>query len=247
MEFSENGKKRYDFLNLDLENTDPDLANIFANFALDEVLEYVSLDIKTIFMVIIPSLITNNSKDLYKVALNVTLKKEILSSIEIKEILYQSSAYIGIGKMFDFINITNEVLKEHNIFLPLKSGSTTTLYTRFEKGLAKQKEIFGDETIQNMINNSPEDEKFIQTFLSANCFGDYYTRLGLDNKQRELITFSILITIGSLEPQVKAHILGNLNVGNNKNTLMDIVAVLVYYIGYPKALNAIRCIKEVCK
>lgn len=57
-----------------------------------------------------------------------------------------------------------------------------------EKGLALQKEIFGDE-IERMYETSPANQLHIQRALSGNCFGDYQTRTGLDVRTRELLTF----------------------------------------------------------
>jgi 4-carboxymuconolactone decarboxylase len=74
--------------------------------------------------------------------------------------------------------------------------------------------------------------------LSANCFGDYYTRSGLDIKTRELVTFAMLISMGGCEPQVKGH--GNINVGNKKEVLLDVITQLLPYLGYPRTLNALR-------
>ena len=96
-----------------------------------------------------------------------------------------------------------------------------------------------------MREESPEDQLHIQDFLSANCFGDHYTRSGLDIKTRELATFAMLISMGGCEPQVKGHIQGNINVGNNKEVLLDVVTQLLPYIGYPRTLNALRCLNEV--
>ena len=107
-----------------------------------------------------------------------------------------------------------------------------------------QKSIFGD-VIDKNYENSPENQVHIQKFLSDNCFGDFYTRNGLDIKTRELITFSILISQGGCEPQVKGHIAGNVNVGNDKQTLLNTVTALLPYIGYPRSLNAISCINQV--
>ena len=45
----------------------------------------------------------------------------------------------------------------------------------------------------------------INRWLAANCFGDYYTRKGLDLAQRELITFCFLMAQGGCEPQLIAH------------------------------------------
>ena len=64
-------------------------------------------------------------------------------------------------------------------------------------------------------------------------------------KTRELVTFSLLVSLGGCEPQVKGHIAGNVNLGNDKAVLLAVVTQLLPYIGYPRSLNAIGCLKEV--
>ncbi|MED3929224.1 carboxymuconolactone decarboxylase family protein, partial [Priestia megaterium] len=44
----------------------------------------------------------------------------------------------------------------------------------------------------------------MQEFLSSFCFGDFYTRNGLDLKTRELLTLCIISSLGGAEGQVKA-------------------------------------------
>jgi 4-carboxymuconolactone decarboxylase len=104
--------------------------------------------------------------------------------------------------------------------------------------------VFGT-MIDDMYEQSPENQIHIQKHLSANCFGDYYTRTGLDLKMRELLTFSMLLSLGGCEPQLKGHVQGNINIGNDKELLLSVVTQLLPYVGYPRALNAIRCINEV--
>jgi 4-carboxymuconolactone decarboxylase len=65
-----------------------------------------------------------------------------------------------------------------------------------------------------MYKESPTNQLHIQKYLSANCFGDYLTRKGLDVRTRELLTFSMILSLGGCEPQLKGHIQGNLNIGN---------------------------------
>jgi 4-carboxymuconolactone decarboxylase len=168
-----------------------------------------------------------------------------VTPIEVKEIVYQSVPYVGIAKAFDFIHATNAIFEMRGIKLPLEGQSTTSPETRMEKGLALQKEIFGAGYIDKMYQDSPKNQLHIQKYLSDNCFGDYYTRTGLDIKTRELLTFAMLLSLGGCEPQVKGHIQGNLNVGNDKETLLSAVTQLLPYIGYPRTLNAIRCLNEV--
>lgn len=96
-----------------------------------------------------------------------------------------------------------------------------------------------------MRDESPKDQLHLQDFLAANCFGDYYTRSGLGLKTRELVTFALLIAIGGCEPQVKGHVQGNFKVGNHKEVLLDVITQLLPYLGYPRTLNALRCLNEV--
>jgi 4-carboxymuconolactone decarboxylase len=194
-------------------------------------------------MVLLAAIIASQALGEYKVMVAAALNIGV-TPIEIKEILYQSVPYVGIAKVFDFLHATNAVLKEKGIALPLDGQSTTTPKTRYTKGLAAQKAIFGD-IIERMRQKSPSDQLHIQDFLAANCFGDYYTRSGLDLKTRELLTFAMLISLGGCEPQVKGHVTGNILLGNDRARLIDVTTQLLPYIGYPRTLNALRVIDEV--
>ena len=99
--------------------------------------------------------------------------------------------------------------------------------------------------IGQLYEQSPKDQLHIQRFLSANCFGDHYTRKGLDIKLRELVTLSILIALGGVETQIKGHVQGNLNVGNDRSILNDLITQLLPWVGYPRTLNALKCLNEV--
>ena len=79
-----------------------------------------------------------------------------------------------------------------------------TAETRAEEGLAVQKQIVGDQGVDRLYATAPDDEQHIQRFLSANCFGDHYTRTGIDLATRELLTFVLLAAHGGCDPQVKA-------------------------------------------
>jgi len=226
-----------------LQNTDPEFIELFDNFAFDEVIGYGTLDTKTRVLMILGSTIASQALTEYKVMVGGALNVGA-TPVEIKEVLYQSVPYVGIAKVLDFLHATNEVLVSRGVTLPLAGQSTTTPETREEKGLALQKAINGNR-IDEMYKASPPNQLHIQKLLSANCFGDYYTRTGLDIKTRELLTYSILISMGGVEAQVKGHIQANVNVGNDKQTLLNVTTQLLPYIGYPRTLNAIKAINEI--
>lgn len=247
MSISETAMKKHEELfpnrKSKLMETDPELIEVFDNFAFDEVLQYGNLDTRTRLMVILASMIACQALGEYRVMLGGALNVGV-TPVEVKEIVYQAVPYVGMAKVYDFILATNEILESRGITLPVEGQSTTSPDTRFEKGLAVQKAIFG-ATIDKMYQDSPADQIHIQKYLSANCFGDYLTRTGMDIKTRELLTFSMLLSLGGCEPQLKGHIQGNLNVGNDKARLLSVVTQLLPYVGYPRTLNAIRCLNEV--
>jgi 4-carboxymuconolactone decarboxylase len=162
---------------------DPEFIELFDNWAFDEVIRHSRLDTKTRVMMILASTIASQALGEYKVMVNAALNVGVTPAA-IKEILYQSVPYVGIAKAFDFIHATNEILQEKGITLPVEGQSTTTPEMRHERGLALQVAIFGDR-IEKMRGETPKNQLHIQDFLSANCFGDYYTRSGLDIKHSD--------------------------------------------------------------
>ena len=227
-----------------LAATDPELIETFDNFAFDEALRDIKLDVKTRLMVQLASMIACQALREYRVMVGAALTVGV-TPVEIKEIVYQAVPYVGMAKVFDFIHATNEVLTERGVALPLPGQSTTAPETRAEKGLAIQKRIVGDAMVEKLYASAPADEQHIQRFLSANCFGDNYTRAGLDIPTRELLTFSMLVSLGGCDPQVKGHVAANLNVGADRARLIDVVTQLLPFIGYPRTLNGLRAIDEV--
>jgi 4-carboxymuconolactone decarboxylase len=227
-----------------LKDSDPELIEYFDNFAFDEVLRHGNLDTRTRLMVQLASMIASQALREYQVMLGAALTVGV-TPVEVKEIVYHAVPYVGMAKVFDFIHATNDVLTERGVQLPLRGQSTTTPEDRMEKGLAVQKRIVGSEAVEAMYARAPEDEMHIQRYVSGNCFGDHFTRTGIDLRTRELLTLSMLIALGGCEPQVKGHVSANLNIGNDRARLIDVVTQLLPFIGYPRTLNGLRMIDEV--
>ena len=166
---------------------------------------------------------------------------------EIKETLYQCTPYIGMERVWAALKEVNKAFQAAGIKEPCRKQGTVTEETRFEKGLAVQQEIFGADNINKMRDAAPEQLKHIQDYLSAYCFGDFYTRGTLDLKMRELITFCAICCLGGCEPQAKSHAGANISVGNTREMLIDAVTQCLPFIGFPRTLNAISCINEVTR
>lgn len=227
--------------------TDPEFIELFDNFAFDEVIneEGIALDDRTRMMAILATLLGCQGIDEFCAMLPAALNFGV-TPVEVKEIVYQAVAYLGIGRVFPFLNVFNTVLTERGISLPLEGQSTTNTESRLEKGIKAQVDIFGED-MREFYKSGPEESKHINKWLADNCFGDYYTRTGLDYKQREMITFCFLSAQGGCEPQLISHSTANMKIGNDKQFLINIISCCIPFIGYPRSLNALKCVNYAAK
>lgn len=224
---------------MDYYKTDPEFMERFEHFAFEEVVneEGQMLEPGTRYMAILASLIGCQGVDAYRVMLPRALDAG-LSPIAVKEIVYQSVDYVGMGRTWPFLEATNRIMEERGLPLPLPDQAATTLENRLEKGIQAQVDIFGSHMKEAW------KQGHINRWLAANCFGDYYTRAGLTLAEREMITFCFIAAQGGCEPQLMAHINGNLRMGNSKEFLLKAVSQCLPYIGYPRSLNAAACINK---
>lgn len=224
---------------MDLKKTDPEFMERYEQFAEMEVVneEGQMLPEDTRYMAVLATLLGCQGIDMYKVMLPRALKAG-LTAVMVKEIVYQSVDYLGIGRVLPFLKATNEIFTKQGITLPLEGQATTTSEDRLEKGIQAQVDIFGDGM------RDAWKAGHINRWLASNCFGDYYTRTGLTLAQREMITFCFLSAQGGCEPQLIAHAKGNMNLGNNKAFLIRVISQCLPYIGYPRSLNAVACVNK---
>ena len=224
---------------MSLYETDPEFMERFDHFALDEVVNEPGQELEdtTRYLAILAALTGCQGVDTFKEVLPKALDAG-LSPVMVKEMVYQAVDYLGMGRVLPFLRAVNEILTDRGVKLPLPGQATTTMEDRLEKGVDAQAEIFGEQMREAWKGGH------INRWLADNCFGDYYTRTGLDLKQREMITFCFLAAQGGCEPQLTSHAKGNMNLGNDQAFLMKVVSQCLPYIGYPRSLNALSCINK---
>lgn len=229
-----------------LIQTDPDFASIEDYLLKNEISALGKMLVKTKTMITLAVLTTMEAHTRLKLATNEALQAG-MNVVEIKETLYQCTPYIGITRVESALEAVNSALQKAGQKPTPASQRTVNEQNRFEKGLSVQKSIFG-ETIDKMHANTPEELAYInKQALSAYCFGDFYTRTGLNLKARELITFTAIMCLGGCEQQLRAHTAGNLSVGNSRQDLIDTITVAMPYIGFPRTLNALAVVNEITK
>jgi len=224
--------------------TDPELIEIFDNFAFDEILTHSALPVRLRLITQLAAIIACQAVNEYRTMLGAALDNGV-TPIEAKEILYQAVPYVGIARAFDFLHANNDVLRARGVELPLPGQAAVSREDRAEMGLHVMTDAVGATTVDQLKSATPLDQQHMIGFLAAHCFCDHYTRRGLDLPTRELVTLSLLAALGGCDAQVKGHVAANLNVGNDRALMTDVVTQLLPFIGYPRTLNALRAIDEI--
>lgn len=227
-----------------LSVTDPDLAAVRDRLVQEEIPAQIALDARQRRLIVLVSLTACQTLDGLEAQTAAALDAGV-TPVEIKEALYQCAPYIGFPRTEAALVHVNRALAARGIPLPVPSQRTVSDATRHEQGLKVQKSIFGSAIDAMRASAPPRQHPILRDHLSAFCFGDLYTRTGLDLKTRELLTFCIIASLGGCDSQVRSHVQGNAAVGNAKDVLVDALTLCLPYIGFPRTLNALACVNAV--
>ena len=225
------------------DGDDPEFMAILQRFIFGDVFAVGDLDLRTRELITCSVLSVMQTLPQLKshaaAALNVGV-----TPVELREAIYQCAPFIGFPRTLNAIGVINEVFRERGIELPLESQATTTEQDRYANGHAVQHPLYGDEIAERMSDVPGGMGEDVSRFLTEYCFGDIYTRKGLDVKTRELLIFCILTALEA-EPQLPSHAVGNMKLGTTPETLTAAVIQCLPYVGFPPAMKALNAIRSV--
>ena len=224
------------------EGSDPEVMEILQKFIFGDIFATGTLDHKSRELITCTVLTVMQTMPQLKAHTGAALNVGV-TPIELREAVYQCAPFIGFPKTLNAVATINEVFTERGITLPLDKQGSITEEERFERGKAIQYPIYGDEIAQAMAPLPAGMGDAVARFLTEYCFGDLYTRTGLNIQQRELLIYCILTTIGAA-PQLQAHALGNLKIGNSREQLTAAVIQCLPYIGFPLALQSLKILRD---
>lgn len=115
--------------------------------------------------------------------------------------------------------------------------------TRFTQGQAALSRIHGHvgQGVMDALKDiAPDFARMIIEFP----YGDIYAREGLSPRERQIATMASLVTLGHAQTALKAHIQGALNVGCQRQEVVEVIMQTAIYAGFPAAVNAMLVAKE---
>ncbi len=117
---------------------------------------------------------------------------------------------------------------------------------RFERGRNVLK-MLNDDSIEEIFKDLEGVAPVLGRFIVEYPYSEIYTRETLDIKVRELCTIAALTVMGFPQDELKAHVKGNLAVGNSPEEIVEIIIQMSAYGGFPASINSIKTAKEVFK
>ena len=170
---------------------------------------------------------------------------------EIKEVLVHLYAYCGFPRSIRGLQTFMEVLDERKAkgihdktgpeAPPVNDGRS-----KYERGKANLEKLIG------MPLNGPQRgyaafAPVIEIFLKEHLFADIFERDILTFAERELVTISVLSSIGGVEPMLRSHLSICLNVGLTPRQLTEFTGIIKSTIGEKEAKDAQAVLNEVLK
>ena len=116
--------------------------------------------------------------------------------------------------------------------------------SQFDKGLARRKQVMGEDFVANAFGKATEFTLPMQHYITKNAWGDVWQREGLDLKTRSLITVAMLTALGK-QHELKGHVRGALNNGASVAEIQEVLLHASIYCGVPSAVEAFRSAAEV--
>lgn len=115
---------------------------------------------------------------------------------------------------------------------------------RYETGLRIRREVLGAEYVDKSIATADDFNRPLQELVTEYCWGEIWSRPGLNRKTRSLINLAMLTALNRPH-EVKLHLKGALNNGCSKEEIMEVLLQTAIYCGVPAAVDSFRLAREV--
>ncbi len=113
----------------------------------------------------------------------------------------------------------------------------------FDRGLARRKAMFGPNGAKP-VENADDFTRDFEEIVTEHCFGDVWEREGLTQRERSLLTCSMLLALNR-GPQLRGHVVGAISNGVTKEEFRELLIHASLYAGIPAAVEGFRIVSEV--
>lgn len=114
----------------------------------------------------------------------------------------------------------------------------------FKKGLEMRREVLGAAHVDKSLAAADDFTEDLQRYLTKVCWGELWSRPGLDKRTRSLLNLSMIAALNRAA-ELKLHIRGALNNGVTREEIKEVFLQVAIYCGAPAAIESFRLAQEV--
>jgi 4-carboxymuconolactone decarboxylase len=109
-------------------------------------------------------------------------------------------------------------------------------HARLERGDRVRREVLGDAHVDRSTQQATDFTRAVQEYVSASCWGDIWSRPGLDRRTLNLA----MLTALNRPHEFSVHVRGALRNGCTQSEIQEVLLQTAPYCGAPAALEAFR-------
>jgi 4-carboxymuconolactone decarboxylase len=109
----------------------------------------------------------------------------------------------------------------------------------YQRGLRIRREVLGDAHVDRSLAAVSEFSRPIQEYVTASCWGEVWSRPGLDRRTRSLINLAMLTALNR-NHELAVHVRGALTNGCTEQEIQEVLLQTAAYCGAPAALESFR-------
>lgn len=113
-----------------------------------------------------------------------------------------------------------------------------------QRGLELRREVLGDSYVDSALAAASEFTRPIQEYVTQACWGDVWSRPGLDRRTRSLVNLAMLTALNRMT-EFGAHVRGARRNGCTEAEIQEVLLQTAVYCGAPAALEAFRVADKV--
>jgi len=114
----------------------------------------------------------------------------------------------------------------------------------FEEGMQARKQVLGDRHVERSMARVSEFSEPVQRLVTEHCWGDIWTRDGLDRRTRSLLNLGMLTAMNRMH-EFAVHVRGAVRNGCTEQEIQEVLLQTAVYCGAPAALESFRVAESV--
>jgi len=116
--------------------------------------------------------------------------------------------------------------------------------SRFERGIRVRREVLGGSHVDRSLAAATDFTRVVQEYVTATCWGDVWSRPGLDRRTRSLLNLAMLTALNRPH-EFSVHVRGALRNGCTQDEIQEVLLQTAAYCGAPAALESFRLAQQV--